>query len=308
MKMETRIDKNIVTIVTPVYNGENFISILYNSLLNQTDKNFKWMIIDDGSKDNTKETVDRFINENKIEINYIYKNNGGKHTALNYAFENVDTELTTIVDSDDFLKPQAIEVIRSDYQKITEAANDNIGVIIYLKEFQDGRIIGTQFHDDALTVDGIKYIINGNVKGDKAEVFVTKVLRKHRFKVFDEEKFMGETVVWIPIYREYKCFVRNESICVCEYLNGGLTNQGRRLRINNPLGGMQNPLQYIKNDIKLKLRIKNTLLFIAYRNFAKRQGKTNNLKFPNRRLYVSCYIPGKLLYFIWNYKYNMKGR
>ena len=283
MKMETRIDKNIVTIVTPVYNGENFISILYNSLLNQTDKNFKWMIIDDGSKDNTKETVDKFINENKIEINYIYKNNGGKHTALNYAFENVDTELTIIVDSDDFLKPQAIEVIRRDYQKITEAANDNIGVIIYLKEFQDGRIIGTQFHDDALTVDGIKYIINGNVKGDKAEVFVTKVLRKHRFKVFDEEKFMGETVVWIPIYREYKCFVRNESICVCEYLNGGLTNQGRRLRINNPLGGMQNSLQYIKNDIKLKLRIKNTLLFIAYRNFAKRQGKTNKLKFPNRR-------------------------
>ncbi len=137
---------------------------------------------------------------------------------------------------------------------------------------------------------------------------MTDALKKYRFPVFAEEKFMGETVVFIPVYREYKCFVRNDSICVCEYLNGGLTKQGRKLRIDNPLGGMHNSLQYINNDIKLKLQIKNILLFAVYRSFAKKQGKRDDFIFPNRWLYALCRVPGKLLYFLWSYKYDLKGK
>lgn len=109
---------NIVTVVTCTYNRSKLIGSLYDSLLKQTDKNFKWLVIDDGSSDDTCQLIDKFIDENQIEIDYIYKTNGGKHTALNYAFENIDTELTIIVDSDDFLKPQAIETVRNDYAKI----------------------------------------------------------------------------------------------------------------------------------------------------------------------------------------------
>lgn len=108
---------------------------------------------------------------------------------------------------------------------------------------------------------------------------------------------MGETVVFIPVYREYKCFVRNDSICVCEYLNGGLTKQGRKLRIDNPLGGMQNSLQYINNDIKLKLQIKNILLFVVYRSFAKKQGKEMTLYFPIDGFMLSAAFPASYCIF-----------
>ena len=84
---------NIVTVVTCTYNRSKLIGSLYDSLLKQTDKNFKWLVIDDGSSDDTCQLIDKFIDENQIEIDYIYKTNGGKHTALNYAFENIDTEL-----------------------------------------------------------------------------------------------------------------------------------------------------------------------------------------------------------------------
>ncbi len=299
---------NIVTVVTCTYNRSKLIGSLYDSLLKQTDKNFKWLVIDDGSSDDTCQLIDKFIDENQIEIDYIYKTNGGKHTALNYAFENIDTELTIIVDSDDFLKPQAIETVRNDYAKILRGGVQDIGILVYLKEYPSGEVIGEAFNDDALVADGIKYIINAQVKGDKAEVFLTDALKKYRFPVFAEEKFMGETVVFIPVYREYKCFVRNDSICVCEYLNGGLTKQGRKLRIDNPLGGMHNSLQYINNDIKLKLQIKNILLFAVYRSFAKKQGKRDDFIFPNRWLYALCRVPGKLLYFLWSYKYDLKGK
>ena len=124
---------------------------------------------------------------------------------------------------------------------------------------------------------------------------MTDALKKYRFPVFAEEKFMGETVVFIPVYREYKCFVRNDSICVCEYLNGGLTKQGRKLRIDNPLGGMQNSLQYINNDIKLKLQIKNTLLFVAYSNFAREKEMT--LYFPIDGFMLSAAFPASCCIF-----------
>ena len=102
---------NRITVFTPTYNRGNLLKKGYEALLHQEDKRFEWLIIDDGSQDNTKEIVEQWINEKKIDIRYIYKENGGLHTAYNLAIANINTELAVCVDSDDFLADDAIFTI-----------------------------------------------------------------------------------------------------------------------------------------------------------------------------------------------------
>lgn len=97
----------LITVVTPSYNRFHTLPALYNSLQAQTSKCFEWLIVDDGSTDDTEALVETFIPDN-YKLRYIKKENGGKHTALNVAFLNVYTPLTFIVDSDDVLTPDAI--------------------------------------------------------------------------------------------------------------------------------------------------------------------------------------------------------
>ena len=102
---------NLVTILTPTYNRSKFLKKLYDSLLSQTNKNFEWLIVDDGFTDNTKTIIEHFIDENLIKIKYIKKENGGKHTALNVGIKEISTKYTFIVDSDGLLVDSPIQTI-----------------------------------------------------------------------------------------------------------------------------------------------------------------------------------------------------
>ena len=107
----------MITVLTPTYNRERTLTKAYNSLVEQECKEFEWLIIDDGSKDNTKKLVDKFIKENKISIRYFLKKNGGKHTALNYGIPKSKGDLILILDSDDYLSKDAIKLIKDYWKK-----------------------------------------------------------------------------------------------------------------------------------------------------------------------------------------------
>src|SRR5574344_324976 len=107
----------MITVFTPTYNRAHLLCNAYNSLLRQTNKDFEWLIIDDGSTDNTKEIIHKYIDDNKIKIRYYKKNNGGKHTAINYGIKRAKGELTIILDSDDELVNNAIELINKYWLK-----------------------------------------------------------------------------------------------------------------------------------------------------------------------------------------------
>ena len=106
----------VITIFTPAYNRAYTIHKCYESLKRQTSKNFKWLVVDDGSTDNTRELILKWKEEADFEINYIYKKNGGMHTAHNTAYENIDTELNVCIDSDDYLTDDAVEIIINEWQ------------------------------------------------------------------------------------------------------------------------------------------------------------------------------------------------
>ena len=292
----------LVTILTPTYNREKYLNVLYKSLKKQTNKQFKWLIIDDGSTDNTEEYVNKIINENKIEIIYYKKKNGGKHTALNYGFKKLDTELFIIVDSDDFLIEDAINKIINAHDKYKN--NNKLAAYVFLKGYTNGKSVTTQFKENEFIENYNEYIINTNLVGDKAEVFKSKIFKKYEFDEYKNEKFLGEGYLWSEISKKYDMVFKNEIIYICEYLEQGLTKSGRTLRIKNPLGGMRHAREYIDKIFNIKIVIKNLLLYIAYSKFANISFKDAKEKLNYyKALYALMYPFGFALYKIWNKKY-----
>lgn len=293
----------LVAIVTPTYNRAYILSKLFESLKQQTSKNFKWYIIDDGSTDNTEELVKTF-NMIEFEIEYHKKDNGGKHTALNYAFDVVKEELTFIVDSDDVLTPDAIETIEKDWNL---SKNDQtISALCYLRAYPDGKINGKNFSKDGLVDTFINERVNRGVSGDKAEVYVTKILNKYRFPVFAGEKFINEVVVWANIGRSYNQKYISKVIYVGDYLNDGLSHNNRALVLSNPRGAVEVYKELGGCKVNLKSKIKYMLAYIAYSTEAKVKFKEQFKKSNSKILYILLFLPGLFTHFILKKRYGKK--
>lgn len=292
-----------VTIITPTYNRADLLPRLYESLLSQTDMDFEWLVIDDGSKDGTKELIQRYIDENKIPIHYEKQPNSGKHTALNRGIAKIDSELTFIVDSDDYLTSDAVEIILSYHRKFNNT--DKLCGYSFLRCHQDGRVNTAYFPEDEKLDTYLSVRINGNIGGDKAEVFYTDILKQYPFPVFEGEKYMPEDVVWMRMSGPYRMLHVNKNIYICDYLEGGLTNTGRKMKIHSPKGMVLRSEVYLDNpDTCFKVRIKMMLLYNIYGRFA---GYEAGRLFKNVRqklLWLICYIPSFVLYKKWKRKYG----
>lgn len=225
----------LVTVFTPTYNRGYIIAKLYESLKQQTFKDFEWLIVDDGSTDNTEEIINDFIaNDNVFPIRYIKTINGGKHRAVNIGVKKAQGELFFIVDSDDYLPDNALKIIKDVEGTIDNKNKHLFAGICGLRFFTNGQPVGSSFNADyidATTLDKGKL----GIRGDKAEVFYTKVLKKYPFPEFKGEKFCTESIVWDKISHDgLKLRYFNQNIYLCEYLGDGLTKQGYDLYASNP--------------------------------------------------------------------------
>lgn len=292
-----------ITIITPTFNRVTELINLYYSLRIQTSKKFIWLIIDDGSTDNTKCIVSGFTD---LNIKYIKKENGGKHTALNLAFDNLETELAFIVDSDDKLIYNAIEIIENDWKKY--ANKTSICGLVYKRISSNGDSITDNFKSYEFEENYNDYVINHHINGDKAEVFRSSILKKYRFPEYPNEKFVGEGVIWSQIAHMYNMIFINRGIYICDYLEGGLTNSGRKMRIKNPLGGMFHSKEYLSSNYSFKIREKNALLYLMYARFAKKKVLPLIFTGNSKLLLLINIIPSFILYKIWNRKYLKGGR
>ena len=223
-----------ITIFTPTYNRRQLIDNLYHSLLAQTDKNFEWLIIDDGSTDDTEKYFSELTSKPQpFPIRYLKQVNGGKHSAINRGVLIAKGELFFIVDSDDYLTENAIEKIN---QWTTSLDNSHKWAgISGLRGFSKDSIVGQHneySYVDAKNNERRKY----NLLGDKAEVYFTDVLKKYPFPEIPGENFISEEIVWNAIARD-GFYIRwfNEIIYICDYLDGGLTKDNSKDK-NNPQG------------------------------------------------------------------------
>lgn len=289
-----------VTVLTPVYNRAYIIKRLYDSLIKQTADNFEWLIIDDGSKDNIKELVDDFIKENRIKITYCYQENGGKHRALNKGISMIKTEMTFIVDSDDYLTDNAIEVITKYYNKYKN--NNSICGFSFLRCFPDMIINGPKFKKDEYISDYIECRLNEKVTGDKAEVYYTKCLQEFPFLEIKNERFLFEDYVWIQMAEKYKTVHINIPIYIGDYLEDGLTKNISKVKYNSPIGMMERAAVMCSKKCHKIIRIKAMMMYIGYGLIAKFSVKQLYEKCKYKVLFIISFLPGLMFKKYLNFK------
>lgn len=223
----------LLSIFTPTFNRSKLLIRLYDSLLKQTNKNFEWIVVDDGSTDNTRQVIESLNNENLINIKYFYKPNGGKHTAYNLAVENCKGDLCFCVDSDDFLSEFAVENILTCWMNFKHS--DNCAGIIAKKRDLHNKV----FMSDLPSNKEITLFELDNVYkcvGDKCFVFNTSIAINYLFPEFANEKFFPESYIYDSIGSKYKFISLNNEICICEYQLDGYSNNFINVMINNPIG------------------------------------------------------------------------
>lgn len=236
-----------ITVCTPTYNRAHLLNKLYTSLKKQNYNSFQWIIVDDGSTDDTEAIVNEFIKENNINIRYIKKKNGGKHTALNIGIDNAEGELFWIVDSDDYIIDDALKYIWNKWCELKD--NKDFAGLSALRGYENKKVIGTTVNEEYIDADVLTYRYKYRVLGDKSEIYRTDILKKYKFPEYKEEKFLTEAVVWNRIANDgYKIRWFNKVIYICEYLEGGLTNTSDK----NIMDSWQGTTLYYKELLSYK--------------------------------------------------------
>lgn len=223
-----------ITVFTPTFNRAFCLSQVYDSLCRQTSGDFIWMIVDDGSTDNTKELVDSWIAQNRIDIQYIFKNNGGMHTAHNTAYDHINTELNVCIDSDDYMPDDAISNIVELWRI---HGSENLAGIIGLDAFKDGKIVGTKIPDDIKISTMTDLYQKHGVWGDKKVVLRTDVVKKYpKYPEYEDERLVPLGTLYKIIDQHYQFLCTNHVLCIVEYLADGSSNNILKQYRKSPKG------------------------------------------------------------------------
>ena len=238
------------TVFTPTYNRAYIIENLFQSLNNQSFRDFEWVVIDDGSTDNTENLFKIWTTKDYgFPIRYSRVENGGKHRAINRGVQLANGELFFIVDSDDTLTDDSLEIIDCIEKTIPIEEKNNFCGVCGCKGYFDKTIVGETYvnsSDEYLDITALERPKYG-IKGDKAEVFYTSCLKNYPFPEYDNENFITECVVWDKMaYDGLKLRFFNKIIYLCDYLPDGLSHQGMVIFEKNPLGWGQYIYQSVK--------------------------------------------------------------
>ena len=221
----------MITVFTPAYNRADLLPRLYDSLKRQTCRDFEWVVVDDGSTDGTEKLFENWLLQADFSIVYKKKENGGKQRAVNMGVQLAKGDIFFIVDSDDRLTDNSLETVLKWFDTIKD--KEGFGGVAGLKGYSTDKIVGSTFegeYKDATSLDRDRY----NIKGDKAEVFYTEMLRRFPFPEFEGEKFVPEALVYNRIASAgYKLRWFNEITYITEYMADGYSANVDKLLINN---------------------------------------------------------------------------
>lgn len=245
----------LITVVTPTYNRAYLLPRLYKSLCGQTCRDFEWIVVDDGSTDDTESILNSFAAEEKLNLRYLKKPNGGKHTAVNLGVREARGELLFIADSDDWLPSGAIADVISMYDSIK--SDDSFAGVCGLDEYEGGKVVGSGLPKPVIDATPQEIRTKWGVTGDLKEVFRTDVLRNFPFPEINGERFCPEVLIWNRIGRKYRLRYFDKPIYSVEYQPDGLTNGITRARMKSPVASMMTYSEWFEqaDSLKMKLRL-----------------------------------------------------
>lgn len=222
-----------LTIFTPTFNRAYCLHHCYESLKRQTSKQFIWLIIDDGSTDETEELVKSWIKKNVIQIEYKWQENQGMHGAHNTAYEHIKTELNVCIDSDDYMPNDAVEKILSFWKK---NGSERVSGIIGLNSYTNNKIIGKTLPVNFKKATLFDLYNKYKVTGDKKLVYRTELTKKFKYPLFQNEKYVGLDYKYYQLDKHYKMLLMNKVLCKVEYLRDGSSRNMMMQYYNNPEG------------------------------------------------------------------------
>lgn len=320
----------LITVFTPAYNRAHLLPKVYESLCKQTFRDFEWLIVDDGSKDDTKNLIDKLsvfsfqlsdedtdgLKNSKLgtdstlytlhsklkpfPIRYYYQENGGKHRAINHGVREAQGELFLILDSDDTLPPNSLELINHYYQQIKD--DRSFGGVCGYMAHHDGTIIGRGCDVPVLDANSIEMRYKYNIQGDMLEVYRTSVMREIPFPDIPGEKFVPEALVWNRIARKYRLRVFHEVVYYRDYLDGGLTDKIVKIRMTSPIASMYTYAELNSYDIPFVSKVKAAINYWRFRF-----NLNDNKRYPKLPCYWNWVMPvGYAMYLQDKKKYLKK--
>ena len=292
-----------LTVFTPAYNRAHTIGRTYKSLCRQTCKDFCWLVVDDGSSDNTRQLVEAWIAEGKIPIRYIYQENQGMHGAHNTAYRNIETPLNTCIDSDDFMPDDAVEKILECWR---EHGGDDVAGIIGLDVTEDGKVIGTRF-PDGMTRTTLQGFYQAGGRGDKKLVYRTDVIKRYpEYPLFEGERYVGLAYKYMLIDQDFQLITLNESLVVVEYQQDGSSFNMFKQYWNNPRGFAFFRKAEMMTTDSLKRKLKVCTHYVSS-SIISHNGKFIQ-ESPEKLLTILCIPSGLALYGLIRYKVKRNSK
>ena len=310
----------LLTIFTPAYNRAHTIGRTYESMCRQTCHDFEWLIVDDGSTDDTRQLVRSWLEESTLHedvnemigksknaqwlaIHYIYQQNQGMHGAHNTAYEHITTELNTCIDSDDYATDDAVEKIANFWNGLPQKKREAYAGIIALDiDDANRRVIGDSFPAglSATTLTG--YYENGG-RGDKKLIYRTEIIKKTPpYPLFEGEHYVGLNYKYMLVDQHHEMLVLNEPVCVVEYQTDGSSSSMYRQYWNNPKGWAFHRKEEMKLTHSFKRKV---ILNIHYVSSSIICGNGKFVKeSPCKWLTLLCAPLGCLLY--WKVKHSVQ--
>ncbi len=283
----------MITIFTPAFNRANLLQKLYNSLLEQTSHNFEWLVVDDGSEDNTKEIVESWSRTTAFfSIRYFQQPNGGKHRAINRGVREAKGDVFFIVDSDDFLLPHAIEEVERHYRQIE--AEKSIAGVVFTRIYPNGCRIGGDISFQPLVTTITDFRCNRHIQGDLAETVRLSVMKKYPFPEVDGEKFCPEAFLWYQIDQDHDFLFVNKGIYVGEYLPDGLSAKIKKILRESPVSATMAYAAMVRGRKPFLFKAKNTISYWRY--YCHSWKKYHPEKLPKRALSLFMFPLGLLLF------------
>ena len=275
-----------LTIFTPAYNRAHTLPRAFEALKKQSDKRFVWLIVDDGSTDNTREVVEDFQKEDcGFKIEYVHKENGGMHTAHNLAYKLIKTELNTCIDSDDTIGDEAVGKILDFWEK--NGSDEFAGIVGFDTDFE-GKVIGSRFPEDLKKTTLGAYYKNGG-SGDKKLVYRTDVVKKYPpYPEYEGEKLVPLGSLYTLIDQDYELLVLDEALCRVEYQPDGSGASIFRQYRQSPKGFAYSRIIRMKYSDSFKERATGAIHYISSCIFAREK---HFLKKSPKKLLTVLMIP-----------------
>lgn len=290
-----------ITVITPTYNRAYILHQAYESLVNQTNKSFLWMIIDDGSTDNTYKIVQEWKKENKIEIIYYKKNNGGKASALNYAFRKLKTDYWVCLDSDDFFSKDAIQKALNELDSIK---NDDVycGLLALRNDPNTKEVLGNkEIPNDLKSGTVIELYNKYKIRSEYIQFYKTSITKNYKFPEIKNEKFISPEYLAMKLNEKYIFKFSKEIYCYCDYQEDGLTKNKKKIIINNPKGyTIIKKLSYKSSKFGI-MKIKHGLMYIVGSLLSKK--KYIIVKSPHK---IITFLIFPIAFLIYKIRYSNK--